>query len=100
MQLKLTRSETFLTATCLGRFTFDDYQRFKELLDELNDNPPNKLVVDMAGVEFVDSAAMGMLLVANDQCRKINAEIVLNGTQGQVKRMVRNAKFGGLMTVA
>lgn len=99
MQFKASRSERDLTITCEGRFTFDDHRDFKTIIDDLQDNPPAQLVFNVANVEFMDSAAMGMLLIANDACKKSQTIITLRGATGQVGRMVRIAKFSEIMSL-
>lgn len=95
----MTRNATDLLVSCEGRFTFADHQLFKNVLHEIVTNAPEQLIFDLGEIEFVDSAGMGMWLVANEECIKNGTKIVLRGIRGQVEKMVRIAKFAEFMTI-
>lgn len=99
MDISMKRSETELLVECEGRFTFADHQLFKDVLHELMTEAPAHLVFDLNNIEFVDSAGMGMWLVANEECVKKGTKIILRGIRGQVEKMVRIAKFAEFMTI-
>lgn len=50
-----------LTLSISGRFTFSMYKEFYTAYKELHDKPAS-VDVDLSGVEYMDSAALGMLL--------------------------------------
>lgn len=78
-----------------GRFTFADNARFAKLLAELRLGG-GSWVFDMAGVEFVDSSAMGMLLMANDTLKEAGG-VSVRGVAGQVRRTFELARLGQVM---
>jgi len=49
--------------------------------------------VDLADVEFIDSAGLGMLLLARDEISKKSSSLTLKSPQGQVQRMFSVARF-------
>ena len=53
----------------------------------------------MAQVNFVDSAALGMLLLARDEAEKYRKQLVLRGAAGQVKKMFDMARFNMLFSL-
>lgn len=86
-------------ARLAGRFTFTDYAEFRSLVDRLCSDTAATIVFDLSGVDFVDSAALGMLLLARDETSKAQKRIVLRRPQTQVARMLTIARFDELMTV-
>jgi HptB-dependent secretion and biofilm anti anti-sigma factor len=50
-------------------------------------------------VQEVDSAGLGMLLLARDEAKKNNRELILKGPCGQVKRMFGVTKFDTLFSI-
>tara|TARA_B100000674_G_C37945988_1_gene964931 strand:+ start:612 stop:965 length:354 start_codon:yes stop_codon:yes gene_type:complete len=84
------------TVEVTGRFTFGDHSSFRKLIEEVRGHDSSTLVLNIAGVDFIDSAGLGMLLLARDEGEKSNTTVVLRGAQGQVKRMLEVARFDTL----
>lgn len=79
-----------------GQFTFADNSRFRDLLVQLNDNPPGELILDVAKLEYIDSAALGMLLLLRDHLSDAGTEIILAGANGQVLKIFELSRFDEL----
>ena len=82
-----------------GEFTFGDHAAFKAIADRVFEGQGWPIVIDLAKLEFIDSAGLGMLLIVRDEAKKANRSLVLRGAQGQVKRMFEVTKFNTLFTV-
>ncbi|MDG4720244.1 MULTISPECIES: STAS domain-containing protein [Thalassospira] len=82
-----------------GRFTFGDHSSFRKLIEEIRSHESSSCVLDLSGVEFIDSAGLGMLLLARDEGEKTNMAVIIRGAQGQVKRMLEVARFDTLFTL-
>lgn len=76
-----------------GKFTFIDNTEFRLIIDKLADPAIRQVVLHMEHVEFVDSAALGMLLLAHDEAVKSKKALLLKGVKGQVKRTFEMARF-------
>ncbi len=77
-----------------GKFTFADNQIFRSMLEQIQAQPISQIVFQMEQLEFVDSAGLGMLLLARDEARKnTQPQIILEGASGQVKKMLQMARF-------
>jgi HptB-dependent secretion and biofilm anti anti-sigma factor len=85
--------------TLNGKFTFSDHQAFREILDKIAEKDVQQIVLHMSGVEFVDSAALGMLLLALDESEKHQKRLAINGPTGQVKKMFDMARFNTLFSI-
>jgi HptB-dependent secretion and biofilm anti anti-sigma factor len=82
-----------------GEFTFTDHQAFKSLMGRMFEGKASTVVIDLSKLEFIDSAGLGMLLLARDEAKKADRELVLRGPSGQVKRMFGVTKFDTLFAV-
>jgi anti-anti-sigma factor len=80
-----------------GKFTFADNQIFNNLLDEMAQY--KKIIIDLGGVEFIDSAALGILLLVRDKCDKTATNLKLKNPKGQVKQMFDISRFGDLFNI-
>ncbi len=82
-----------------GRFTFSDYPVFRELLKTVEMGADKSLVFDLNEVTFVDSSALGMLLIAQEEAKKTGGLIVLRKPQGQVRRTLEVASMDSLFKI-
>ncbi len=82
-----------LDVSIAGRFTFADAAKFKDILGRMPEAAGRRLVFDLSAVEFMDSAAMGMLLLARDTARDVGARLVLRAPSGQARRILDAARF-------
>ncbi len=82
-----------------GRFTYADHQSFRDLIDTFRDLKGRKVVLDMSGVEFVDSAAMGMLLLARETALGHGVETVIRNPAGKVRSLMQVARFDSLFAI-
>lgn len=81
-----------------GRFTFADHANFRALLAEL-DGGARICVLEMSQLSFIDSAAMGMLLLARETAAGKGASVAIKGAQGQVRQLMKIANFERLFTI-
>jgi anti-anti-sigma factor len=82
-----------------GEFTFTDHAEFRSIVGSLFDGKSSPVVIDLSKLEFIDSAGLGMLLLARDEASKASRSLVLRGPAGQVKRMFGVTKFDALFDV-
>jgi HptB-dependent secretion and biofilm anti anti-sigma factor len=82
-----------------GKFTFSDHEGFRDVLEQIGHQDTKQVVMHLQEVEFVDSAAMGMLLLAREEAAKHVKALSLVGANGQVKRMFDMASFQNFFTL-
>jgi len=82
-----------------GDLTFTDHVAFREIADRLAASNGKSITIDVSNLSFIDSAGLGMLLIAREEARKTNRNVVLRGAKGQVDRMFGLTKFETLFSV-
>ncbi|MEZ5691502.1 MAG: STAS domain-containing protein [Rickettsiales bacterium] len=82
-----------------GQFTFADTQKFKNILDTINNNKINSIKLDISDTTFIDSSSMGMLLLLRDECESRKVSLNLSQPQGQVEKIFRISKFYDLFSI-
>lgn len=100
MQYAVEANAHGITASLRGRFTFADHQRFRDLIGQFGQAAGKQVVLDLESVEFVDSAALGMLLVASDATRGAGASLLVRRPRGQVRRTFEIADMAALFEVS
>ncbi len=82
-----------------GRLTFADYSTFREITQLFGESPNQSCMFDLSELEFIDSAGLGMLLIARDKLKSVDGDIILKGAQGQVRQMLDLGRFDTLFTL-
>lgn len=84
-----------------GSFTFAAHSAFRDIIEGAIGPMPmgSTVTFDLRGVEFVDSAALGMLLLAREAAARRSGQVVLRGATGQVQRMLDISKFDKLFRI-
>ncbi|MDO8958907.1 MAG: STAS domain-containing protein [Rhodocyclaceae bacterium] len=76
------------------RFDWSSQNEFRDAVDTvLNDFGTNEIQVDLGGVNYIDSTALGLLLVLRDEARARNKSVSLANCRGSVKAVLDIAKF-------
>lgn len=99
MQATVTVTEGRAVIQLQGRFDFNSHRDFREAIDAVLASPATGIVVDFGGVEYLDSSALGMLLMLRDRAKGAAREVSLASCRGAVKQILDIANFGKLFTV-
>lgn len=83
----------------LGKFTFFDHSDFKHILEHIKEARYDTVNIDFSEVSFIDSAALGLLLLLRDETEKINTKVTLYRPQGQVKKMLDVSRFEEIFSI-
>lgn len=86
-------------AALSGRLTSADLGDFRELLSQIKESKCNLILIDLKDLHWIDSAGLGMLLLARDTAAKSNLEIVLRAPQGDVKSLLKLGRFESLFNI-
>lgn len=97
MQFQFIGNDTCVQMT--GDLTFTDHAAFKSMTDRLFGGSGGAVTMDLTKLDFIDSAGLGMLLLAKDTADKAGLKLVLRSPAGQVKRMFGLTKFDTLFAV-
>ena len=86
--------------TLAGRFDFHAHRDFRQCSDALlAEQAVQELDINFAGVDYLDSSALGMLLLLREKAEGKGKRLVLSGLQGTVKQVLDIANFGKLFTL-
>lgn len=84
-----------------GRFDFNTHRDFRAAYEPLLADAGVRMVtVDFANVDYLDSSALGMLLMLRDKMGGADKEVALSGVCGNVKQVLDIANFGKLFQIS
>lgn len=101
MQTNVVKEGSNAIIKLSGRFDFNTHRDFRAAYEPLLvDEALKEVTVDFTGVDYLDSSALGMLLMLRDKMGGGNKEVVLTGVRGNVKQVLEIANFGKLFKIS
>ncbi len=101
MDIQTTVYDGKATLRLKGRFQFDSHREFRSAYDPYIADPAVRVVVlDFAGVAYLDSSALGMLLLLREKLAAVRKEVEIVGAQGAVKQVFDIANFARLFRIS
>ena len=87
-----------LTIAIQGRFDFGAHQAFRDAYERV-DGTPKRYQVDLQGTTYLDSSALGMLLLLRDHAGGDHAQIRLLNCNGDVRKILAISNFEQLFQI-
>lgn len=90
--LEFSREGDILTARLIGEIDHHAAARVREEIDrEICRTRPRQVVLDLSGIEFMDSSGLGLIMGRIALMRSLGGEAVLKDPTDKVMRIVRLA---------
>ncbi|HJW02145.1 MAG TPA: STAS domain-containing protein [Azospira sp.] len=84
-----------------GRFDFNSHREFRGAYENALGNAQlRELVLDLAGVDYLDSSALGMLLLLREKAAAASKPVSLENCRGNVRQVLDIANFGKLFKIS
>lgn len=80
------------------RFDFSIHQKFRESYVHF-DTPNTEFVLDLALTSYMDSSALGMILLLKDHAENLSGSVVIKNPSETVKKILEIAQFHRLLTI-
>lgn len=81
-----------------GRFDFSSHQDFRKAYEDVDDRP-ERYIVDMNATTYLDSSALGMLLLLRDFAGGDHADIKIINCNEDVKKILTISNFEQLFDI-
>ena len=100
MEIRVTSAGSVATLYMKGRFDFSAHRSFKDAYDPLlNEKNITSLDISLADVDYMDSSALGMLLLLHERAQAGGKEVVLSRANPTVTQILDIANFRKLFTI-
>lgn len=83
----------------VGALTMDDHAAFRSLLTDVSQRKPKHCAFDLRELESIDSAGIGMLLIANEEAKKASWGFSIDNPTGHVRRVLELADLSKIVTI-
>ena len=84
-----------------GRFDFSSHRDFREATEKaIAAQDCRAISVDLGDVDYLDSSALGMLLMLRDKAQAASKPVSLDRCRGAVRQVLDVANFGKLFAIS
>jgi anti-anti-sigma factor len=94
----VTKNGDLVTIQIAGQFSFPVYQQFRDAYMQCG--TAKRYVIDLRGTEYMDSSALGMLLVLREHAGGDVAEIRIVNCGPEVRGILQAAHFEKLFNIS
>lgn len=101
MQLSFTERDGITTVAIAGRITFGTLEPgLDPLARELPEIYSRRVLLDLAGTEYIDSTGVSWLLTCHKRCREGGGKLVLHSLNPLVKQVLQVLRLDRVLQVA
>ena len=97
MSVKSNANGNDVSIIVSGRFDFNDHSSFRDSYREFPSNASYTL--DMSETDYMDSSALGMLLLLREHAGGDSSSITIVGSKPDIKKILNIANFQKLFTI-
>ena len=99
MKSNLVKSDQEYKYHLSESFMFDDNGMFRELMSEFSEPSCSAVVLDLSKVTSIDSAGLGMLMLAFESAENAKKKFKIQSPQGQVRKLLEISDFSKIMKI-
>lgn len=99
VESNFSREKNELTIKVRGRFDFGKHQEFRDAY-ERHSTRPESVVIDLKGATYLDSSALGMLLLLRDHQGGEHSRISVINTSTDVQKILAISNFNKLFEIS
>ncbi|MBI3903642.1 MAG: STAS domain-containing protein [Nitrosomonadales bacterium] len=100
MDIRVTTAGQTGTIHMSGRFDFNVHRAFREAYEPLvHQKDISSIELNLASVEYMDSSALGMLLMLRERAQVEKKEVVLSKPTDTVAQILDIANFAKMFTI-
>jgi anti-anti-sigma factor len=100
MEIRISIADKVARMSLGGRFDFSAHRNFRDASEQLlTQDEVDMLDLDLAAVSYLDSSALGMLLMLRDKARAARREVRLSHCSQPVRQVLEIANFGKLFRI-
>ncbi|WP_162200178.1 STAS domain-containing protein [Kiloniella spongiae] len=99
MDYSTTQNSNTLSISFHGDFGFPDNSKIQQIIKEIKESGCSGFSIDLSGLESIDSAGLGMLLLINDASEDNGKKLELCRPTGQVQKMLEISKFSEIISI-
>lgn len=100
--INVSRNENETVISIKGRFNFEMHSQFRTAYQSETSGGSRKgtkFVIDLTGAEYIDSSALGMLLLLREEAGGNEANIEIVNSRPEIRKILETANFQRLFKI-
>ena len=99
LRVEMSADESVATIYIIGRFDFNIHQEFRKAYEKVK-STASKYIVNLADTQYIDSSALGMLLLLRDSAGGDKSDVTIITGNEEVKKILTISNFEKLFRIA
>jgi anti-anti-sigma factor len=100
MSINVTIRDNVARISMSGRFDFQVHREFKDAYTaQLANAAAREIEIEMSRVDYLDSSALGMLILLNERAKEANKSITLLTPSAVVAQVLNVANFSKIFNI-
>lgn len=99
MQVRTSVTDNVFEVHLSERLSFSDNSAFRKLLQDMQASKTRHWILNLSGLSAVDSAGLGMFIIAQETAKKSGLQLTLKSPSGYVKNLIELSKMDKLIPV-
>ncbi len=100
LKIDVRREANGVVVTPTGSCTMDVAAQFTQCLEALASEPIDRLVVDLSGLDFIESCGLGGLVSAFVRCRRRNSQLRLVAPRPPIYDILRLTRLSEILPIS
>ncbi|MBF0613498.1 MAG: STAS domain-containing protein [Magnetococcales bacterium] len=100
--ISVVRNENETVISIKGRFNFEMHSQFRTAYQSETagaSKKGSKFIIDLTGAEYIDSSALGMLLLLREEAGGNEANIEIVNSRPEIRKILETANFQRLFKI-
>ena len=98
IQQEISTDGSEVTISVTGRFDFSAHRDFRECYESVAARP-ERFTVNLRDAIYLDSSALGMLLLLRDHANALSAKVEITNCTPEVRKILTISNFEQLFTI-
>lgn len=99
VEIQIFESRENFTAKLSGKLMFEDRADFNALMGEMENIISSRFILDLDDLESIDSAGLGMIMIANDKIVDAGKKFSVINAKKQVRKVLEITDLGKIMHI-
>jgi anti-sigma B factor antagonist len=100
MELKIRKNGDNYIIDVNGEMDLYNSYKLKELVMKMLEKKVTRFIINLQGVDYIDSSGIGALIYICSTIRKMNLRLVITNIHGSVKKVIELTKLMGYFPIS
>jgi anti-sigma B factor antagonist len=99
MELKIRKNQDTFIIDVQGELDLYNSYKLKELLMKMLEKKIERFIINLDGVDYIDSSGIGALIYISSTLKKLNHRLAITNIHGSVKKVIELTKLMGYFPI-